>query len=125
MDPQTQQSVHGIVFAGNAVEMPADPFHLFLLGNCKISEMGHLFGIGDVCSRHFETAGILGRIVSKVDGKTRDDQTGFTTTPERMHRVQARTRLTLPSWRTCRTCCRLGYQIRLVLLFAWLTLLPT
>jgi hypothetical protein len=42
-----------------------------------------------------------------------------------MHRVHARTRFTVPSGRTWRTCWRLGYQIRLVLLLAWLTLLPT
>ena len=39
------------------------------------------------------------------------------------HWVQTRIRLGAPSTST-RTVCRLGYQRRLVRLFAWLTLLP-
>ncbi len=47
----------------------------------------------------------------------------FTTLPDLMHRVQARIRLGLPSI-SALTGCRLGYQRRFVLLFAWLTLCP-
>lgn len=54
-----------------------------------------------------------------------DSQAGFTTRPVRMHRVHALTRRTVPLLSMCRTVWRLGYHRRLVLLFAWLTLLPT
>jgi hypothetical protein len=43
-----------------------------------------------------------------------------------MHRVQTRIRLTPPPLlAAARTSCRLGSHRRLVLLLAWLTLLPT
>jgi hypothetical protein len=41
-----------------------------------------------------------------------------------MQRVQTRMRLTPPAV-AARTSCRLGFHRRLVLLLAWLTLLPT
>src|SRR6202035_560826 len=44
--------------------------------------------------------------------------------PLRIQRVQTSTRCTPPPI-TARTSCRLGFQRRLVLLLAWLTLLPT
>jgi hypothetical protein len=47
----------------------------------------------------------------------------LTTFPDRMQEVQARMRLGVPSM-TARTRCKLGYQRRLVLLLAWLTLCP-
>ena len=46
------------------------------------------------------------------------------TQPLRMHRVQTRIRFTPPP-AAVRTSCRLGCHRRLVLLLAWLTLLPT
>ena len=50
--------------------------------------------------------------------------TGFCTLPDRKQRVQTFIRLTAP-FTTARTCCKFGYQRRLVLLLAWLTLWPT
>src|SRR5690348_11873954 len=50
-------------------------------------------------------------------------QTAFLILLLRMQDVQTRVRRT-PSLVATRTVCRLGYQRRLVLLFAWLTLLP-
>jgi hypothetical protein len=58
----------------------------------------------------FETAAIL--------------YAGFTTAPERIHRVQALTRTVRPVPVTVRTFCRFGSQRRRVLLWAWLTLFP-
>ena len=125
MDAQAQQGIHVIVFVGDAVEMATHPFHLFPLGNCEISKMGRLFRVGNG-SGHFKTAGSENLMTVATPKKGRKhNQAGFTTTPERMHLVQALTRLTEPSYCTCRTCWRLGYQMRLVLLLAWLTLLPT
>src|SRR5262249_15466973 len=51
-------------------------------------------------------------------------QAALATLPERRQRVQARMYLTVP-FRLAFTRCRFGCQVRLVLLFAWLTLLPT
>jgi hypothetical protein len=48
----------------------------------------------------------------------------FRTRPLLIQRVQARMRLTPPGVAE-RTSCRLGFHRRLVLLLAWLTLLPT
>ena len=50
--------------------------------------------------------------------------TAFVTRPERMHRVQTVIFRTLPST-LARTCWRFGLNRRLVILWAWLTLLPT
>ena len=46
------------------------------------------------------------------------------TRPLRIQRVQTRMRPTPPAL-AARISCRLGFQRRLVLLLAWLTLLPT
>jgi hypothetical protein len=51
-------------------------------------------------------------------------QAGLTTAPERMQRVHTRKRAVCPPSVTVLTFCRFGYQRRLVLLWAWLTLLP-
>lgn len=50
-------------------------------------------------------------------------QTAFFTIPERKQRVQTRIRRLAPLT-TARTVCRFGLNVRRVLLFAWLTLLP-
>src|SRR5207245_11779921 len=50
-------------------------------------------------------------------------QEAFATRFDLMQLVHTRRRCTLPST-TARTRCRLGYQRRFVLLFAWLTLCP-
>jgi hypothetical protein len=57
-------------------------------------------------------------------GAQRYGQALFFTLPLRIHRVQARIRRTPPPI-DARTSLRLGFHRRLVLLFAWLTLLPT
>src|SRR5919107_3374570 len=55
--------------------------------------------------------------------RSRSDQLAFLIRLLFRHCVQTRIRLGAPSTRT-RTVCRLGYQRRLLRLFAWLTLLP-
>ena len=49
---------------------------------------------------------------------------GLITLPDRMQRVQARMARTVPLT-LARTRCRFGRHVRLLRLFAWLTLLPT
>src|SRR5690349_22378388 len=56
-------------------------------------------------------------------GRLRYLQTAFLTLLLRMHEVHTRVRRT-PSVVATRTVWRFGYQRRLVLLLAWLTLLP-
>ena len=56
--------------------------------------------------------------------KDRHRQAVFWTLPLRIHRVHTRIRVTPPPI-AARTSCRLGFHRRLVLLLAWLTLLPT
>ncbi len=51
-------------------------------------------------------------------------QAGFTTAPERIQRVHTFMRTVFPPASTVLTRCRFGNQRRLVLLWAWLTLLP-
>src|SRR5262249_31578913 len=51
-------------------------------------------------------------------------QAAFSTLFDRRQRVHTRMDFTVPS-RFARTRCRFGFQRRLVLLLAWLTLLPT
>jgi hypothetical protein len=60
-----------------------------------------------------------------VDGKLRTrTQALFCTRPLLRQRVQTRRRLTPPAV-AARTSCKFGFHRRLVLLLAWLTLLPT
>lgn len=51
--------------------------------------------------------------------------TGLVTRPERKQRVQTLMERTQPSANWWRTVCRLGLKRRLVLMFEWLTRLPT
>jgi len=60
----------------------------------------------------------------RASGFSPEIQTAFTTSPERRHRVQTRILRVVPFWMAW-TRCRFGYQRRLVLLLAWLTLCPT
>lgn len=66
------------------------------------------------------TKGTLG---SPFFGHSRSDQLALRIRLLLRHCVQTRIRLGAPSTST-RTDCRLGYHRRLVLLLAWLTLLP-
>src|SRR5258705_3266026 len=69
------------------------------------------------------TAAPTGRPCGLQPGGLCSSQTAFLTLLLRMHDVHTRVRRT-PSVVATRTVCRLGYQRRLVLLFAWLTLFP-
>jgi len=43
MNPEAQQGVHKIIFAGNRIEMPKNPIHLLPLRNLFKSEVDRLF----------------------------------------------------------------------------------
>lgn len=61
--------------------------------------------------------------LNEGEGTRGENQTAFLTRPDRKQRVQTRIRNADP-FTSAFTRCRLGLKTRLVLLFAWLTLLP-
>lgn len=72
--------------------------------------------------RHRRDMGSLESIYEATAG-LETATSGLLTLPDRMQRVQTRIRRVAPPT-AARTLCRLGFQRRFVILWAWLTLFP-